>query len=214
MELLDAPLDDDDEKMVAQFIHESLVKHVIQVQKTVRRFLARCQIHEYIAAKYEKIYDPKRKFYYYYNIQTDKSSWKKPALLLKSDITLISPTYTLDEAAAMIQRQARRRIALRRVRILYKAVVTESTDVSSGLVYYYNRKSGQSMWKLPDFMNNIFDHKYKNGPNRKESKAAVTVTAEVEEEESGGDESSEESDVSEDSGVARMKRVLARKFPR
>ena len=78
MDDLDAPLDADDERLVAQFMQESLVKHVINVQKSLRRFLARCRIHEYIAAKYEKIYDPKRGLHYYYNIETDKSSWQKP----------------------------------------------------------------------------------------------------------------------------------------
>ena len=231
MDDLDAPLDADDEKLVAQFMQESLVKHVINVQKSLRRFLARCRIHEYIAAKYEKIYDPKRGLHYYYNIETDKSSWSKPALLLKSDMSFISPTYTIDEAVIMIQRQGRRRIALKRVRILYKALVTENVDVSSGQKYYYNRKSGQSLWQLPDFMNNIFDHKYKDGTKKKDGKTAAKlnkdgtevvagvegeeeVEIEVEEEDPVGDDSSDDSNVSDDSGVARMKRVLARKFPR
>ena len=202
-------LDAEDERLLAQLIQEAFLKHVILVQRNVRRFIQRCRIHEYIAAKYEKIYDPKRHIYYYYNIQSDKSSWKKPRLLLYSDIFVISPTYTLDEAATMIQRQARRKQALKAVRILYKSVVSEAIDASSGKPYYYSKKSGETFWKLPAFMNGIYDHNYKEG-----EKDIVLVVEEEEEEESVHGDSSEESEGSEDSEEARMKRVLARKYPR
>ena len=43
--------------------------------------------------RYEKIYDSKPEKYYYYDRLADKSSWKKPLLLLKSDIMKIAPPY-------------------------------------------------------------------------------------------------------------------------
>jgi hypothetical protein len=218
MDSLDS-LSADDERLVAQFLQEAFVKKVIIVQRDVRRFLARCRIHEYIAAKYEKIYDPKNRCYYYYNIESDKSSWKKPILLRQSDITFISPTYSLDEAAYRIQRQARRRAALKRVRMLYKTIVTEATDISSGLVYYYNKNSETSMWKLPNFMGGIFDHKYKEAKKIKKPATAGELEEKEEkddddDEEEEAEESSDESVASEDSEAVRQRRILARKYPR
>jgi hypothetical protein len=85
------------------------------LQKYIRRFVQRCHIHRIICSKFEKIYDPKRKRFYYYNIDADTSSWKKPPMLLYSDIFDVSPSYTPDHAAIIIQRSLWRRAALRRV---------------------------------------------------------------------------------------------------
>jgi hypothetical protein len=143
----------DDDLLMAQYIQEASVANVVKIQSQTRRLISRLRIWEYISAKYEKIYDPRHKVYYYYNIATDKSSWVKPRLLLKYDILIISPTYTLDEAVTMIQRQFRRIKALSRVRILYQAViVTETTNNSSGPICYFNTKTRETMWKLPLFM--------------------------------------------------------------
>jgi hypothetical protein len=103
MESLDS-YNDDEEKMVAQFMEETYVKHITLVQSIARRFIQRCHIYEYITAKFEKIYDPKNGVYYYYNLEADKSSWNKPRLLLKGDIAVVSPTYEPDEAVMMIQK--------------------------------------------------------------------------------------------------------------
>ena len=76
-----------------------------------------------------------------------------------------SPTFFQDEAARIIQRQVRRMLGLKTARLLYGRLVTESSDASSGSVYYYNKMSGQSSWELPAFMNGIFCHasKYERG---------------------------------------------------
>ena len=107
------------------------------IQKYFRRYFQRLKIIDYIETKYEKIYDPRRKLYYYYNIEEDRSSWRKPVLLLKGDLSRIAPTYTLDEASVMIQRHARRRRALKRVRRLYKITVSTSIDEKIDRLHTY-----------------------------------------------------------------------------
>lgn len=68
-----------------------------KIQSIVRMVLVRSKLLKQINARYEKIYDPKRERFYYYDRVKDESSWGKPALLLKSDIAEISPTYVEGE---------------------------------------------------------------------------------------------------------------------
>jgi hypothetical protein len=55
--------------------------------------IVRARLLKQLNDRYEKIYDPRRERYYYYDKVKDESSWGKPLLLLKSDVNLISPTY-------------------------------------------------------------------------------------------------------------------------
>ena len=109
--------------------------------------------------RFEKIYDPIRKRYYYYDRDLDVSSWWKPVLLRNSDLP-VAPTYTepgkyshssiltkyslnrSPEACVKIQGQIRRKLALKRVRLLYQTVVKEELDVANDRVYYQNPKTG------------------------------------------------------------------------
>lgn len=68
-----------------------------KIQSIVRMVLVRSKLLKQINARYEKIYDPRRERFYYYDRVKDESSWGKPALLLKSDIAEISPTYVEGE---------------------------------------------------------------------------------------------------------------------
>lgn len=80
---------DDEQLIISHF-------GAIKLQSVARMILVRSRIIKQLNERYEKIYDPKRDRYYYYDIQQDKSSWRKPPLLLKSDILRISPPYVPD----------------------------------------------------------------------------------------------------------------------
>jgi hypothetical protein len=204
----------DDDLLIAQYIQEAYVANVVKIQSQIRRLISRLRIWEYISAKYEKIFDPRHKVYYYYNIETDKSSWVKPRLLLKCDILIISPTYTLDEAVIMIQRQLRRINALSKVRILYQAViVTETTDNSSGPICYFNTKTRETMWNLPLFMKDRLDYS-QNRKLKTIGKKEPDDTDDDDDDDSNDDEISEESYGSKDSAQIKELRKLARNYPR
>ena len=150
---------------------------IMKMQATARRFLQRSKIYKSIAGRYEKILDPKRKRYYYYDVLKDASSWHKPRLLLKFDLE-VAPTYTTDQGALFIQKHFWRLAALRRVRKLYKEAVIATKDEKSGDTYYFNPMSGMTFWELPKFMGGKLDWKYKdkkgNGEEEDEEKVLST----------------------------------------
>lgn len=47
------------------------------IQSIARRFITRVKILKLLNLRYEKIFDPKKKKCFYYDIETDKSSWEK-----------------------------------------------------------------------------------------------------------------------------------------
>ncbi len=217
---------------------------VIKIQAAIRVFLTRTRVLKEIRQRYEKIYDPRRKRFYYYDKVKDKSSWYKPVLLMSHDLDDIAPTFTRGEAAIKIQCIVRRYLAKLRVRLLYQQTVMTVKDKQSGLEYYYNPLAGTTRWELPSFMVGRLDHQRKPPrksipkPKKKVSPADATtsntnkddklkngdkiqekVTELSEEEEDAKDESEESGDgdseaESEDSETRRAKRRQNRKFPR
>jgi hypothetical protein len=183
---------------------------IIKVQKLIRKFVAKCKMAKMIEDSYEKIYDPKRKKYFYYNRVTDISSWKKPLLLKTGDLKQIHHLYTPDQAALMVQRQFWRMKALIRVRLMFQQICTEIKDESTNGVYYYNSKTSTSFWELPSFMNGRLDYKYKDKNNQNENENNGSEGG------SQGDEDSDDDsdEDSEDSEIEREKRRLNRKYPR
>jgi hypothetical protein len=110
-------------------------------------------------------------------------------------------------------------------------LVSELIDPHSANKYHYNKQSGQSSWKLPLFMNNIFDHKYnedistKKKSKRAEKAEKVAAAAAKEElkkkvlfgdenQDDDKDDDSEDDDASADSDKRKEKRRHDRKFPR
>jgi len=178
----------------------------LTLQSIVRRFLVRNRIYKALIARYEKIYDPLRKAYFYYDTQNDTSTWRKPKLFLGSDIEKISPTYTKDAAAVMIQRQLWRVSSLKRVRQLYSDIVTTIKDDSTGSIYYYNPKSGFTSWDLPTFMGGKL---LKPGEKQQQSDIPDVERIQIVD----NDEYSTDSN-SEDSEIRIEKRRLERKYPR
>lgn len=194
---------------------------VCKLQAVVRRFLVRCEVLEEVIHRYEKIYDPKRRRHYYYDKVKDKSSWIKPALLLKRDMPNVAPTYTQEQASIKIVNALRRIQALNRVRLLYQNTIMYVTDEKSGQKYYYNPLSGNSMYTLPAFMNGRLD--YKKAAIKKKSKRKTRgeddEENEFDDDNDDDEEEHEESDLesvglSDTSSTILEKRRKKRRFPR
>lgn len=177
---------------------ESIVRNLCatKLQSLCRTYLARRKILKQIFARYEKIYDPKRRQHYYYDKLHDRSSWIKPTLLLNSDFPEVSPTYTKDQAVVVIQSFFRRIRAIRRVRNLYQSVVNLIEDYSRGTKEYLNTKTGIVRLSLPGFMGGKFNRLEPEGTQR------------------NNDVVSSDSEDSIDSVKVREKRRLKRKYPR
>ena len=182
---------------------EARVLSAIKLQSLARRYIARLRVIAIILKRTEKIWDPRRHEFYYYDIVTDRSSWRKPRALRNVEISDVAPTYQSDEASMMIVRQCRRRAALRKVRMLYQSVVVATYDESFAATYYYNPITGNTSWELPLFMNGKLDYAYDKLPLGG-TKADIAESS----------SESEDSDLSIDSEIARQRRRAKRKFPR
>ena len=58
----------------------------VRMQSIVRSFMAWKRIQHEIQVRFEKIFDPRRQEYYYYDTKLDIASWDKPLLLGDRDI--------------------------------------------------------------------------------------------------------------------------------
>jgi hypothetical protein len=204
------------------------LKQIIKLQSFLRRFKARKQCLLLLETRYEKIYDPKRKRHFYYDIIRDISSWKKPKLLKENDLQKISSLYTTDEALLMIQRQFRRVYALRRVRMLFQKRIKIKTDRRKKTTTFYNRATKVTFSKLPNFMKGKLNYDYEVMTEREEvstkskKKKNESETDESEEEDEiddGGEEENHSdnegaSSASDSSSVIQAKRRAARVHPR
>lgn len=183
-------------------------ENAVITQKFVRRFIARCRIHRLISARFEKIWDPRRQQFYYYDSVSDTSSWSRPQLLGNHDIKEVAPTYTRDEASIMIQRQLLRRVSLRRVRMLYPTVILATLDEGSNSYYYYNPRTAFTSWELPKFMGGKLTYEYDKLPKTVRWGIDGIIG------DSNSDSDADDSDVSVESAVVRQRRRERRKFPR
>lgn len=177
----------------------------IKIQALIRRFLIRTRKLKETFQRYEKIFDPKLKRFYYYDKIKDKSSWVKPVLLLRRDFPDIAPTYLPTQAAKKIQLAVRRMIAVHRVRLLYQSKINVIIDEKTGKRTYYNPKSGATRNRLPAFMKGRLDYR----------KSKKKVKKKGEDESEDDSDASEESDgLSLDSDARRLRRKLKRRYPR
>lgn len=211
---------------------------VSKIQSHIRRFIHRKRLLKKLNEQYEKIYDPIRKRYYYYDTINDVSSWQKPALLRNDDIVKISPTYFPDEAAIIMQRALLRHVARRLVRLLYQDVVKVAIDPATRTPLYTNPKTGVTMSVLPRFMGGKLNHGYRDAakikkkyynranpkkPSADTTKAGVDPTsskdlgesASIDHEDGNAeDEESDGSELSESSDAVVERRRLLRNYPR
>ncbi|RYH20161.1 hypothetical protein EON65_24355 [archaeon] len=175
--------------------------YAAKLQAAARKFIVRSKIMKQITERYEKIFDPKRKKYYYYDKKFDSSSWLKPVLLLDKDIEDVAPTYLPEQAAVKLQRIIRRFLSLLRVRIKFQESIVKVKDEKSNVEYYINSKTGSKLQQLPSFMNGRLDYE------RKEPRELGPVNSD--------DESDDNSDAeSMDTETRLEKRRKRRKYPR
>ena len=78
-------------------------KAALSIQCAFRVYCALKLLRKKVETRYEKIYDPRRRKFYYYDRQLCRSSWKKPFLVTKVGDLSIAPTYTEEQAAVMIR---------------------------------------------------------------------------------------------------------------
>eukprot|EP01031_Cornospumella_fuschlensis_P027695 gene27695-33452_t len=135
--------------------------YAAKLQAVARKFIVRSKIMKEITDRYEKIFDPKRKKYYYYDKKLDSSSWLKPVMLLDKDIEDVAPTYLPDQAALKLQRAVRRFLALLKVRLKFQECVMRVKDEKSNEDYFVNSKTGAKFQHLPSFMNGKLDYQRK-----------------------------------------------------
>ena len=74
------------------------------IQAYGRGFLARRRRNQLIKERFEKIWDPRRRRFYFYDRDNDTSQWNLPELFLMITNEMdVAPTYFPEEAATKIQ---------------------------------------------------------------------------------------------------------------
>jgi hypothetical protein len=114
-----------------------------------RRMFARDVAYAMVAEKWEKIFDPVRARYYYYNVVDDQAIWKRPAPLMWRDLDHVAPTFTDEQAALLVQSAWRRLKFMRVVRRRIAKVFSKVYEEETGTYYYYNAQTGETSWSKP-----------------------------------------------------------------
>ena len=153
-------------------IPETPTEAALLIQRAYRARLARKKVSEMAKGSFEKLFDEETKAYFYYNIKTGDSQWRKPSVLgekddiatARSDSTRTPRTPRVvripespEEAASLIQRVYRSRLARRRVIELTKHTYEKLFDEDSGVYYYFNNMTGESQWTKPSVLGNNDD---------------------------------------------------------
>jgi hypothetical protein len=153
----------------SDLVPEDAAKHLQSWWRVMR---ARMKLKELIGGVWSKGYDKRRGSYFYYNEKTGESSWVKPKSLGDMDLGLTprsemealkarklvakpkTPRFKAvdlseDEAARHIQGAWRAHRARELLRKLVSGVYSKGFDESSGRFFYYNSKTGESLWEKP-----------------------------------------------------------------
>eukprot|EP00946_MAST-07B_sp_MAST-7B-sp1_P004333 g4333.t1 len=148
---------------------EDAAKH-IQSWWRIRR--ARMKLKKLISGVWSKGYDKKRGSFFYYNEKTGESSWVKPKALGDMDLGLTprseiealkarklvpkpkTPRFKAaelseEEAAQHIQGAWRSHRARGLLKELVSGVYSKGFDEKTGRYFYYNSKTGESVWEKP-----------------------------------------------------------------
>lgn len=126
------------------------IEAAIMIQKIFRAKKAFQQCQAIMLKNLEKHYDEEQDLHFYYNPKTQVSSWNKPALLGSKDLPP-APVQCLNSetAAIRIQSNYRRYRCRLRVHAIVRERFQKHHDQDSGLYFYYDTKSGQSLWDKP-----------------------------------------------------------------
>lgn len=152
----------------------------VMLQQQFRARIARKHMRMVFNSMVDKTYDPTTGRYYYANKKTGTIRWQPPAGMTEEEMLtprsfakakrteeaeaqqftrerrraqrLARGGFTEAEAATLVQRQFRTRIARKHFRLLLNSTIDKVYDESSGLYYYFNKKSGAVTWDKPKGM--------------------------------------------------------------
>ncbi|GMH46426.1 hypothetical protein TrRE_jg4031 [Triparma retinervis] len=146
-----APTSISEEDLNRSIEDELLASCVVMVQCAWRQRAAQLKSCDLAIATIEKIWDPRTKSFYYYNVRLDKSRWEPPVFFkfARKEITKVSPTYSGKQAILMMQTLLRRRLARKKVRSILKDHVDKVYDEQTNSFYYYNRLLKTTSWDKP-----------------------------------------------------------------
>ena len=142
------------------------------IQQAWRTFVARKRFKALVSGVWTKGYDEKKDSFYYFNDKTGVSSWEKPSMLHDIDLDLTprsemeaikarklvvkpkTPRFRAanlnpEDAAMHIQGAWRAHHARQLLRQLVSGVYTKGIDPATGKFFYYNSKTGESIWTKP-----------------------------------------------------------------
>ena len=163
-----------------RFVAKELTEEqaALHIQGAWRHYRARCVITSVCEQVYRKGYDEKTKGVFYLNTKTGQSVWSKPNILGNhtlqlsprseklfqrdqaagaSDAVQIKKTKvsTTLEAAQFIQKWYRACRIREKLHQMIENVYTKGFDPSTNEFYYYNKKTGTSLWQKPKILGNL-----------------------------------------------------------
>ena len=147
------------------------------IQQSWHHYQARCRMLDVCKQAYRKGYDEKTRTSYYLNTKTGESTWTKPIILRDADLELsprskkvytahqagldpppMTPTKSKPtsklEAAGIIQRWYRACVIRENLHKMIENIYTKGFDPTTNEFYYYNKKTGTSLWKKPSVLGN------------------------------------------------------------
>ena len=136
------------------------------LQRMYRARMARRKVSAMAKTSYEKLFDEGSGMFFYFNKTTLESQWSKPVVLGENDdidtvgepdLTKSSPRSvhlpgSPEEAASVLQRTYRARLARRKVVELTKVTFEKVRDEESGVFFYFNKTTGESQWSKPKIL--------------------------------------------------------------
>ncbi|EQC32521.1 hypothetical protein SDRG_09847 [Saprolegnia diclina VS20] len=120
----------------------------VLLQTHFRRRNARDQCKAKLLQRFQRVYDPNTKRYFYYDKETSVSQWTAPRMLEQLQKTTTKHV-SQETAAVRIQGVFRLRQARRDALALAQSNYEKVYDEAIHAYYYFNTKTGESQWTKP-----------------------------------------------------------------